>query len=183
MADLSAPPDHNVSPIHILVVDDCWLDRKIVQKVLQTSFFKVTTVESGEKAMEVLGLNEENVKHSTSVNDLNIDMILTDYCMPGMNGHDLLVAIKENSHSKSIPVVIMSSEYNASRISRCLTDGAQEFIQKPLKIKDVQRLRSYVNPAAPTTKTGAKIKVLIDQMPESKEAERRPPPLAGVAVA
>ncbi|KAF3440961.1 hypothetical protein FNV43_RR19247 [Rhamnella rubrinervis] len=183
MADLSAPPDdRNASPIHVLVVDDCWVDRKIVDKLLKTSSFKVTTVESGKKAMEVLGLSEEKVDHSSPiVNGQNFNMVLTDYCMPEMNGHDLLVAIKKDSRIKSIPVVIMSSEYNASRISRCLTDGAQEFIQKPLKIKDVQRLRNYVNPASATTKTGTKRKVLVDQIPESNEAERRPP-FAGVAV-
>ena len=65
---------------------------------------------------------------------------------------------------------------------RCLADGAQEFLQKPLKVKDLEKLRSHVWPAVPAPKMGTKRKVLIDMMPESSEAERRPCP-AGVAVA
>lgn len=61
-------------------------------------------------------------------------------------------------------------------------DGAQEFIQKPLNKTDVQRLRNYVKPSLPTTKTGTKRKFLVDQIPENDESERRPP-FTGVAVA
>ncbi|PRQ22445.1 putative response regulator and transcription factor RR-A-type family [Rosa chinensis] len=167
--------------VHVLVVDDCLVDRKIVDKLLKASAFKVTTVESGKKALEVLGMEEEKLD-KPSVKDHDVNIILTDYCMPEMNGHDLLVAVKEDSRMKSIPVVIMSSEFNPQRISRCLTDGAQEFLQKPLKVKDLEKLRSYVKPAVPVPKVGTKRKALVDLMPESNEAERRPCP-AGVAVA
>ncbi|KAM5550143.1 two-component response regulator ORR3-like [Rosa sericea] len=145
-------------PVHVLVVDDCLVDRKIVDKLLKASAFKVTTVESGKKALEVLGMEGEKLD-KPSVEDHDVNIILTDYCMPEMNGHDLLVAVK-----------------------RCLTDGAQEFLQKPLKVKDLEKLRSYVKPAVPVPKVGTKRKALVDLMPESNEAERRPCP-AGVAVA
>lgn len=42
--------------------------------------------------------------------DLNIDIVFTDYCMPEMSGYDLLKAVKEHGCPKSLPVVIMSSE-------------------------------------------------------------------------
>ncbi|OVA11618.1 Signal transduction response regulator [Macleaya cordata] len=168
------------SLIHVLAVDDCLIDRKIVEKLLKTAKFKVTTVESGKKAIEVLGLNEENVE--TPLNEHNIDIIFTDYCMPEMNGYDLLKAVKEHSHLKSIPVVIMSSEHDPQRISRCLATGAEEFMRKPLKLRDVQRLRSYVRPITPITITGTKRKVPLDLIPENNGSERRPR-IAGVAVA
>ncbi|XP_004290254.1 PREDICTED: two-component response regulator ARR17-like [Fragaria vesca subsp. vesca] len=167
--------------VHVLVVDDSLVDRTIVHKLLKASAFKVTTVESGKKALEVLGMEEEKLDKPT-VKDHDVDIILTDYCMPEMNGHDLLVAIKDDSHMKSIPVVIVSSEFNPQRINRCLTDGAEEFLQKPLKVKDLEKLRSYVNPAVPVPKIGTKQKAVVDLMPESNEAERLPH-LAGVAVA
>nr|CAB3487131.1 unnamed protein product [Digitaria exilis] len=43
---------------------------------------------------------------------------------------------------KPIPVVVMSSENEPQRISRCLNAGAEDFIVKPLQSKDVQRLRN-----------------------------------------
>jgi two-component response regulator (ARR-A family) len=47
-----------------------------------------------------------------------VNLIITDYCMPGMTGYDLLKKIKESSSLRDIPVVIMSSENIPSRINR-----------------------------------------------------------------
>ncbi|RZC49095.1 hypothetical protein C5167_017519 [Papaver somniferum] len=170
----------NSHVIHVLAVDDCLVDRKIVEKLLKTAKFKVTTVATGKKALEVLGLNEAKVE--TPLNEQNIDIIFTDYCMPEMNGYDLLKVVKEHSHLKSIPVVIMSSEHDPERISRCLATGAEEFMSKPLQLRDIQRLRSYVTPVQHITKTGTKRKLPLDLIPENNGSERRPC-IAGVAVA
>ncbi|XP_058097572.1 two-component response regulator ORR3-like [Magnolia sinica] len=171
-----------ISCFHVLVVDDCQIDRKIVEKLLlKNGMFKVTTVDSGKRAMEVLGLNEEKPE-SPNVNEFKIDIILTDYCMPGMNGYDLLKVVKEHDCLKFVPVVIMSSENNPQRITRCRATGAEDFILKPLRISDIQRLRSYVGSLAPASKMGTKRKVPLDIIPESNGSERRPR-LAGVAVA
>ncbi|PVH35354.1 hypothetical protein PAHAL_7G161000 [Panicum hallii] len=69
-------------------------------------------------------------------------MVLTDYCMPEMTGYDLLKAVKALNPLKPIPVIVMSSEDEPQRISRCLSAGAEDFIVKPLQSKDVQRLRN-----------------------------------------
>ncbi|GAB4827385.1 hypothetical protein Ancab_034270 [Ancistrocladus abbreviatus] len=50
--------------------------------------------------------------------DMEVNLIITDYCMPGMTGYDLLRKIKESENLKDIPVVIMSSENIPSRINR-----------------------------------------------------------------
>ncbi|KAJ4966626.1 hypothetical protein NE237_018475 [Protea cynaroides] len=167
--------------IHVLAVDDCLVDRKVVEKLLKVAKFKVTIVESGKKAMEVLRLNEEKIETPTA-DDQKIDIILTDYCMPEMNGYDLLKVIKEHNCLKSMPVVIMSSEHVPERISRCLDAGAEDFIRKPLKPRDLKRLRNFVMPVTPTSVTGMKRKVPLEVLPENKSSERRPR-LAGVVVA
>ena len=50
--------------------------------------------------------------------EVEINLIITDYCMPGMTGYDLLKKVKESAAFRSIPVVIMSSENVPARISR-----------------------------------------------------------------
>ncbi|KAL5982841.1 hypothetical protein ACLOJK_016918 [Asimina triloba] len=166
-------------PPHVLLVDDCPLDRKIVEKLLvKNGMFKVG---SGKKAMEVLGLNEEK-DESPSLFESKIDIILTDYCMPEMNGYDLLKAVKESNCLNYIPVVIMSSENKPQRIASCLDIGAEDFILKPLHVSDLQRLRSCIGSISPASKTGTKRKVPHDIVPESSGSERRPR-LTGVAVA
>ena len=89
--------------------------------------FTVTAVDSGSKALEFLGLNNNEDEQRNSIlasvspddhQDVEVNLIITDYCMPGMTGYDLLRKIKESSSFKDIPVVIMSSENIPSRINR-----------------------------------------------------------------
>ncbi|KAJ4961007.1 hypothetical protein NE237_020917 [Protea cynaroides] len=137
--DLS-PPDSQ--DLHVLAVDDSVVDRMVIERLLKISSCKVTVVDSGWSALQFLGLDGEN--SSTGFNDLKVNMIITDYCMPGMNGYELLKKIKESSSFREIPVVIMSSENVLARIDRCLEEGAEEFIMKPVKLSDVKRLKDYL---------------------------------------
>eukprot|EP00249_Psilotum_nudum_P016031 c25620_g1_i2 orf=604-1209(-) len=133
--------DMTTSEIHVLAVDDSVIDRKVIEKLLKTSAYKVTTVESGPRALEILGLAES--PNPLCVN-AHINLIITDYCMPEMTGYDLLKRIKEASPLKEIPVVVMSSENVPNRIQSCLAEGAEEFILKPLQLADVVRLRGHI---------------------------------------
>nr|DAD42728.1 TPA_asm: hypothetical protein HUJ06_000958 [Nelumbo nucifera] len=109
---------------HVLAVDDSLIDRKLIERLLKTSSYQVTTVDSGSKALEFLGLREDDQTDpnppsvSSNHHEMEVNLIITDYCMPGMTGYDLLKKIKESSSLKDIPVVIMSSENVPSRISR-----------------------------------------------------------------
>ncbi|RDX93557.1 Two-component response regulator ARR5 [Mucuna pruriens] len=69
---------------------------------------------------------------------------MTDYFMPGMTGYELLKKIKESSVFREIPVVIMSSENVLTRIDRCMEEGAEEFLLKPVKLSDVRRLKDFI---------------------------------------
>lgn len=132
---------------HVLAVDDNLIDRKLIERLLRTSSFQVTAVESGSKALEFLGLQDEqndSLSVSSESQEIEVNLIIIDYCMPGMTGYDLLRKIKESSSLKDIPVVIMSSENVPSRINRCLEDGAEEFFLKPVQLSDVSRLKPHL---------------------------------------
>ncbi|GAB4827383.1 Two-component response regulator Orr4 [Ancistrocladus abbreviatus] len=127
---------------HVLAVDDSIVDRKLIEMLLKTSSYQVTTVDSVFKALEFLGLqdNEGRDRHQ----DMEVNLIITDYCMPGMTGYDLLRKIKESENLKDIPVVIMSSENIPSKINRCLEGGAEEFFLKPVQASDVHKLKTHL---------------------------------------
>ncbi|RWR92832.1 two-component response regulator ORR9 [Cinnamomum micranthum f. kanehirae] len=162
---------------HVLAVDDSLIDRKLLEKLLKISSYKVTCVESGSKALEYLGLpdNMENSSSSSSScssftkqqREVNVNLIITDYCMPGMTGYDLLTRVKVNpttetpheyksniagfvalflqkSSWKDVPVVVMSSENVPSRINRCLEGGAEEFLLKPVQLSDMKKLHPHL---------------------------------------
>ncbi|XP_059668326.1 two-component response regulator ORR9-like [Cornus florida] len=156
------------SQFHVLAVDDSLIDRKLIERLLKTSSYQVTTVDSGSKALEFLGLHEDYQSSpdqpSVSPNnnqDVEVNLIITDYCMPGMTGYDLLKKIKESSSLRDIPVVIMSSENVPSRINRCLEEGAEEFFLKPVRLSDVNKLRPHM----------MKTKFKDHQKPENQESE------------
>ncbi|GJU34127.1 two-component response regulator ARR5-like protein [Tanacetum coccineum] len=76
--------------------------------------------------------------------DLNVNLIMTDYSMPGMTSFELLKKIKNSSTLREIPVVIMSSENILTRIDRCLEEGAEDYLLKPVKLADVTRLKDKI---------------------------------------
>uniref|UniRef100_A0A804UKS2 Response regulatory domain-containing protein n=1 Tax=Zea mays TaxID=4577 RepID=A0A804UKS2_MAIZE len=135
------------TPFHVLAVDDSLPDRKLIERLLKTSSFQVTTVDSGSKALQFLGLHDQDSTvppvHTHQL-DVAVNLIITDYCMPGMTGYDLLKKIKESSSLRDIPVVIMSSENIPSRINRCLEEGADEFFLKPVRLSDMNKLKPHI---------------------------------------
>ncbi|XWS51035.1 hypothetical protein CRYUN_Cryun12cG0141700 [Craigia yunnanensis] len=128
--------------LHVLAVDDSHVDRKVIEKLLKISSCKVTAVESGTRALQFLGL--DGGKGSLGFNSFKVNLIMTDYSMPGMTGYELLKKIKQSSAFREIPVVIMSSENVLTRIDRCLEEGAEEFLVKPVKLSDVKRLKDCI---------------------------------------
>ncbi|XP_027360656.1 two-component response regulator ARR5 [Abrus precatorius] len=149
--DSNAVVSLDVSPedsqeVHVLAVDDSLVDRKVIERLLKISACKVTAVDSGIRALQFLGLDEQRRTSESDafVPGLKVDLIITDYCMPEMTGYELLKKIKESSTFREIPVVIMSSENILPRIDRCLEEGAEDFIVKPVKLSDVKRLKGYM---------------------------------------
>ncbi|KAL6977565.1 Two-component response regulator arr17 [Sarracenia purpurea var. burkii] len=104
--------------MHVLAVDDNLIDRKLVEKLLKNSSCKVTTAENGLRALEFLGLGDDQKIPSLKISGSKVNLIITDYCMPGMTGYDLLKKIKESNVLKEVPVVIMSSENIPTRINK-----------------------------------------------------------------
>nr|GMD13403.1 two-component response regulator ARR5 [Ipomoea batatas] len=89
-AGLSLPSESH--DVHVLAVDDSLVDRKVIEKLLKITSCKVTAVDSGSRALQFLGLDRE--ESSVGFDGLKVDMIITDYCMPGMTGYELLKKIK-----------------------------------------------------------------------------------------
>ncbi|KAE9604350.1 putative response regulator and transcription factor RR-A-type family [Lupinus albus] len=94
------------------------------------------------KSSSFLGLDGENC--SIDFDSLKVNLIMTDYSMPGMTGYELLKRIKESCILRQIPVVVMSSENILTRIDSCLEEGAEDFLLKPVKLSDVKRLTDFM---------------------------------------
>ncbi|TVU50582.1 hypothetical protein EJB05_01959 [Eragrostis curvula] len=126
-------PVDDVEP-YVMVVDDSAVNRAVVTELLRSCKYRVTAVDSGKKALKILG------------HEPNANMIITDYSMPEMTGYELLKKVKVRHHRSSgqIPVVIMSSENMPTRIIRCLEEGAMDFVLKPVRPSDISRIATMM---------------------------------------
>ncbi|KAF1893048.1 hypothetical protein Lal_00024171 [Lupinus albus] len=152
------PEDDAAGELYVLALDDSHVDRKVIEHLLKISSCKVTEVirtiivrphqlicdggREWNKSSSFLGLDGENC--SIDFDSLKVNLIMTDYSMPGMTGYELLKRIKESCILRQIPVVVMSSENILTRIDSCLEEGAEDFLLKPVKLSDVKRLTDFM---------------------------------------
>ncbi|KAF8661737.1 hypothetical protein HU200_056689 [Digitaria exilis] len=117
---------------HVLVVDDSCVDHLVVSRVLQSCNIKVTVVEGPKEALKFWAMEHD------------VNLIVTDYCMPKMTGYDLLMEVKNSPKISHLPVVIMCTDDVPTRIKKCLDGGAKGYIIKPIKVIDVPDLLRYI---------------------------------------
>jgi len=114
----------------ILIVDDSLPMRSVIKKTLKAAGYgnaDLLEAANGQEAIDLL-------KNSW------VDIILTDYNMPVMNGLELIQTIKKNEISKNIPVVVISTEGNESKIQEFMDSGAAEYITKPFTAEAIRDL-------------------------------------------
>jgi two-component system chemotaxis response regulator CheY len=66
-----------------------------------------------------------------------INLILLDWNMPGMNGYDALVEIKNNDKYKDIPVMMVTTEGQQSNIIAAVRAGANNYLVKPFTVEEL----------------------------------------------
>lgn len=108
--------------LDILVVDDEENLRRVVSQVLIDDGHRVTTADSGERALELILKRPFN-------------LVITDIRMSGMTGMELLKKIrKENS---DIEVVIITSYGSLDTAIQAMRDGAYDYLTKPFESLNV----------------------------------------------
>ena len=70
---------------------------------------------------------------------------VVDIKMPGMSGLELLEKIKSNDEIKHLPVIIMSSSDEPSDIARAYDNGANGYLVKPNKFRDLRELVTSID--------------------------------------
>lgn len=108
----------------ILVVDDETEILEIVKKGLRSRGYHVLEALSAEDALK--HLNESTHK---------INLVLTDYAMPGMDGIALLKNIRKNHGS--LPVIMMTGNGQKDLVIEALRYGCDSFIEKPFTLEQL----------------------------------------------
>ena len=68
------------------------------------------------------------------------DLVLLDWMMPGVDGIDTLRALKGNSRTRDVPVVMLTALDSLSQITLATQSGADGYVTKPFEVEDLLAL-------------------------------------------
>lgn len=109
----------------VLIVDDEPGIRETLKDILELHLYDVTTVDSGEKAVELF------MRHS-------FDILLIDYKMHGVDGVETFYKIRDIH--PDVKVIFITAYYNEEAINNALANGAIGICNKPLDIPRLMKL-------------------------------------------
>ena len=107
--------------VNILIVDDSLPMRSIIQKDIRASGFgspNFFQASNGNEAIKIL-------------RDKWMDIVITDYNMPDMNGIELIEEMKKDDLLKTIPVLVVTTEGSRKKAQEFIEKGAAGYIKKP----------------------------------------------------
>ena len=113
----------------ILVVDDTNYMRTTFKDALNKAGYEdILTVDSGEKALEVLGISDGKVESAS----LDVGCILMDIVMPGMDGIEACRKIKSVSSYEMTFVIMVTGSDDINQLKLAFDAGATDYIRKPV---------------------------------------------------
>ena len=110
----------------LLSIDDSRTIRRILNGVGGMLGYEVLEAEHGEAGLRVLEEHAEEV-----------GLILLDWNMPGMNGLEVLKAIKADARWQHIPVMMVTTEGEKSYIVKAIQAGAAHYQTKPFTQEEI----------------------------------------------
>ena len=122
----------------VLVVDDSAAIRKILQRVLRQTGMALGAIREAGNGLEAL----------EALRTWKPGLVLTDINMPGMDGLQLLAAIKGAAELREIPVVMITTEGGESKVAEAVRLGASGYVRKPFTADQIkEKLAGILMPA------------------------------------
>ena len=122
--------DDDNKPLQVLLVEDYEINRKFVSSLLERWGHSVTLAENGAEAI-------------SEIADKHFDVVLMDMMMPLMDGLETARRIRTREAREGLPrlpIVAMTANVMDSDREACLVAGMDEYIAKPVRRQELQRL-------------------------------------------
>ena len=109
----------------VLIVDDSKVMRMMVGKALQAAGLSPEIVEAGDGSEALPKVDE------------SIELILSDWNMPNMNGLEFVKEVRKTN--QTVPIIMITTEGSEDKITEAIQEGANGYVCKPFtpdKIKE-----------------------------------------------
>lgn len=117
-----------LQPLKLLIVDDNAPNRELLKSMLEDPTLQVITVESGHQALEFARTS-------------NVDMVLMDIRMPGMDGVQTTQALRRLSSTWArCPIIAVTAHVLSSERQHWLAEGLDDVLIKPIDEKQLDQL-------------------------------------------
>ena len=112
-------------PKTVLVVDDQASLRQMVRFALQFQGLNVVEAENGREALAQLAVQR-------------IDLVVTDWKMPEMDGLELIRRIRQTEGLEALPIVLVSCVRDIEAKREAQAAGTMVWLQKPFRMSEIQ---------------------------------------------
>ena len=137
-----------MSEFRILLIDDEPAQITSIKSFLKRRTYSVLTANSGEEGLSF-------------IDEGNIDLVLTDFRMPDMNGLEVVQQVKKSN--PDIPVVVITAFSDTKDAVKVMKEGAFDYLSKPI---DLDELELLVNKAKEHRYLVSENKLLREQLEE-----------------
>jgi PAS domain S-box-containing protein len=132
MAEFPAPLPGAAAPRHVLVADDNADMREYLVRLLRGAGYRVDAVADGQQALERIRAELP-------------DLVVSDVMMPRLDGLALVAALRTNTRTVGVPVLLLSARAGQEASSEGLRAGADDYLVKPFAAADLlARVRANI---------------------------------------
>ena len=117
----------------VLIVDDAPELLMLLRKLVERMGYQVEVASGAVQALEILKAKP-------------VDLLLTDWSMPGMDGGELIAAMKEDERHREIPVIVLTGHDTDSERETAAAVGCDRFLVKPIMRDELQRVIGQLLP-------------------------------------
>lgn len=104
--------------IRILIVDDTSVNIQVVASILKPEGYILSFARNGVSALKIVERKQ-------------IDLVLLDIMMPGMDGYEVCQKLKANDQTKDIPVIFLTAKTDPDSIIKGFEMGVVDYVTKP----------------------------------------------------
>ena len=113
-------PDRRLEGLTVMVVDDNITARKIISNALKKEGLTIIEAVDGDEAFDLMCKNMSE-----------IDLLVTDFIMPNMQGDELCTKVRRELGLKDLPIIFLTAVEEQSEVLKIFKAGANDYLIKP----------------------------------------------------